>query len=1249
MIKQLNKFQIVLDVLTEKVTQEEVYLQYSVTKAEFDLWEQQFLTAAKEALYDSREVCQRMALDESLWFTDGFDTSMFPDIYAHEYSRIHKLLSAKEPYGALLQIKDFYEVLLKFPILSTVSFWVSQQPFDQLTQSYKEVIFKIVKEKLTLGKWLEIARTIINIQQKEKVLLFPEKQLHTILQAVYKLYDDHKIVNWRNKNIGHGSLGTFEDETFQQNLENQLRNIRDHLSEITITTLYNQVKVFQEEKDWMIQIKDTRFYIDPFMYIDNEDVLLFEGYDAASSFVEYLNYKRGKKTKKHQEKIHSIVHYFSETKKLQSSSLQELDSDYKEDIQNFEERISYLDFLEPSYLTSWITTITKEKPNGYLYLVMEEGMGKTTLVQAIDELKLNKWDSPKLIRRAVYFNNYKENQLQTLKEDMISSLRTVVVSKKETKTLNTYLSFDPKDQLDPQQFYNVLTAYFKQLKSEIGKEKLIFTLDGLDELTSVNRERLLQTLLEMPPLPEGLYVLLTAKYQYGETIKLPEELKAAPRTVRQDDLFNIKLLVNYAKDKLKYKDEAAQQFVTNLDDKRMLIIQPYSMLRKQMPDARVESMEDVMSYYMRYLRQLYGQKYFGQISQLAALLAFSPKPLTLEEISYLLNGINPGFELLGQLNDLRYWLKVRKKQSVNTYSLVNTSIRDTLQKQDFYQDELRTLASNWLQLIEQDYSKIDSLPSYVGLLFEYLSQMKFLKLPKNYKETLPLVARYYYETADSFERLEQAITLLKIERDRLKSREAAYLVSEAYMKMLDADQALLEMDFLFPLLIGQERTALFFKSLQLQWLLLKKTDNGDEVLIKGNNQLYAYLKTNKKNALSLLRHSIYPKKKLPLKSFIEAIENNHSHLVFYYEYALLHIRVFAKNRKDNDVILWGTELTSAIRQKVGLTLYDRIFLCYLDGLLLYGYTMLLTEETKILNCIEFEYPTSFFVDKVFSIGSSFIDTYYEYFASLQRVVAGIESLKKEFPLLNEQAFIIMPEFHLGLFKFEEISKLTMYHRMEAERFFRGMMRTTYSSQALIQLQIELDQIEESRLLNKENAIAILKENLPTHSHRQRMSEYIELLIELPLSEEKYILANELLTMYNSILYERLETIPVQLSKEVHYLYAVIGTTSLQPLVRGSFLFEYGRMIYYEIFKVQREPSIIAPALKNVLDVFYQGYSVLKESIINGKGMQRVYIDKLLPYIYRITLEIKYSGVIEHEFIKLVEKNEVLFLRKNPAV
>ena len=62
---------------------------------------------------------KQLCADETLWQKNVFEN--YPCIIAHEYWRLYDLLDRGQTYGAFLQLKDVFEVLIKFPTLIAAS------------------------------------------------------------------------------------------------------------------------------------------------------------------------------------------------------------------------------------------------------------------------------------------------------------------------------------------------------------------------------------------------------------------------------------------------------------------------------------------------------------------------------------------------------------------------------------------------------------------------------------------------------------------------------------------------------------------------------------------------------------------------------------------------------------------------------------------------------------------------------------------------------------------------------------------------------------------------------------------------------------------------------------------------------------------------------------------------------------------------------------------------------------------------
>lgn len=64
----------------------------------------------------------KIAQDQELWQETAITS--YPCVVAHEYWRMRQLLGDGQVFGALLQMKDLLETLLKFPLLVTAAGWI---------------------------------------------------------------------------------------------------------------------------------------------------------------------------------------------------------------------------------------------------------------------------------------------------------------------------------------------------------------------------------------------------------------------------------------------------------------------------------------------------------------------------------------------------------------------------------------------------------------------------------------------------------------------------------------------------------------------------------------------------------------------------------------------------------------------------------------------------------------------------------------------------------------------------------------------------------------------------------------------------------------------------------------------------------------------------------------------------------------------------------------------------------------------
>lgn len=98
-------------------------------------------------------------------------------------------------------------------------------------------------------------------------------------------------------------------------------------------------------------------------------------------------------------------------------------------------------------------------------------------------------------------------------------------------------------------------------------------------------------------------------------------------------------------------------------------------------DEILKGREEVFVYYMKILKNYYGEKYFYHIKKLLAILAIAYEPLTMREIAYLMGDEKRSFKLLGFLKDIEGFLKVkRSNRESNVISINHKKLKDTIKE-----------------------------------------------------------------------------------------------------------------------------------------------------------------------------------------------------------------------------------------------------------------------------------------------------------------------------------------------------------------------------------------------------------------------------------------------------------------------------------------------------------------------------------------------------------------------------------------
>lgn len=649
--------------------------------------------------------------DNENWHVASF--AEFPYVIAHEYRRIKDLLLEGCPYGAMFQIKDLLEVLIKFYSLIGVSV-IYHKESKSIQDNH--ILKSLVGKCLSLGDWLEIAYCI-----KDSDAIIEYGSLKKILTIIYKTFETNKIVNWRNSEIGHGALKFKDDEDFIKDLTKKLqiiRNLFQNLQEdFEQTTLYfwepmeqgsNIVKlkgatlsVKLEGQSHEINVIMDGFSISmyPFFKLDERGLYFFDTYLWNKSKTDILNYPVGHKLTKTLVEFDPF-HVLYQKYVVSGSKLQEgiktLDNKTYNEIQHriIESISEDLDYIEPEYLMNEIKQFLFEegRKRGILLLQMESGMGKTTLCRVLDEQStVGGTFLPGFSTRAVYLNDKYLNTGHKL----LSAVESKLKENKNKELMIVGVISNEKNE--KRRIADLLNLYIKPYQNYFKTNKMLFIIDGLDEVAGNEGNSIFDYLPYSKDLNENVYIILTCrtKNEISQYTKNGLAAMEVDKTyvVMKDKTENIQLLTRYIQDKITKNDDSIQKILERSAYRFVYVKLSETLLILE--NNKIEKLPDYNSMFESYLNtmiKLYGEKEAKRLLDILEVLAITYEPLTFREISYLIGEENPSYKLIALFEDIKHLLKSERIAGRDTvYSFVHQTFRQSFEKINSERIKLRII------------------------------------------------------------------------------------------------------------------------------------------------------------------------------------------------------------------------------------------------------------------------------------------------------------------------------------------------------------------------------------------------------------------------------------------------------------------------------------------------------------------------------------------------------------------------------
>lgn len=685
---------------------------------------------------------EKISNNNQLWNYEVLEK--FPYMIAVEYKRLHSLAKDNKLYGVMFQIKDFFELLLKFPVLLLLSRYCDNQ---KRNEQQSEIIIFLLENKLSLGSWKFIADKCLNVEDNSSIV--------KILRGIVKLYNENSITTWRNNTIGHGVLKFDDNEEFRNDIENKLFLIKKYLDEFSYE--YNNLNFGYMNKRNKCRLQGIKpnlknlrnksklyfYYEDKFVQLNNliviheNEIYFFDSYFKDKKKTKMLNYVSAKEFQKKIKYFDELFKNINKEVKLNTLDGSSLLSDdiYMSDEEELFNQFDTPDqIIKPKYIYDWFNNNIQNNDKGIFLLRMEEGMGKTVFSRLLDphsnlsDTNINKkFSINNATIRTYYINNMYSYKINVFRNNLIDIL-------KYDNKHNIYIkgdlpSFREKDiQKKKLEFVEILNKFKDIYIKKFATNKLILILDGLDEINISDKETILDYIPTSEMLDEGIYILLTARNSdssegniYTEIEKIKTDNTLVIDRKNEDYVNNLK---TFLFDKCQVRTEELEK-ILNIIDNKFLYVKPIQYVLKYREISNLnEKNTNFFKEFIDIVKELYTEKYSNRFIKVLLIIAIARKSLTIDDISYMLSLEKPDFKFISYLSDATCLLTKERSYRGDTIGILHSKLRSYLLEN--YKILLKDMSTEWLnEVIEsnKNYSNITSGQLYLIFNSLYIAKM----------------------------------------------------------------------------------------------------------------------------------------------------------------------------------------------------------------------------------------------------------------------------------------------------------------------------------------------------------------------------------------------------------------------------------------------------------------------------------------------------------------------------------------------
>ena len=683
-------------------------------------------------------------------------TEQFPFFIAHEYQRFHELVKNGQIFGAFFEMKDVLEVMLKFPILVGTAYIESRKDIFGENES---CLSELIRRPLSLGQWLGYSSRVMKLLQKDK----QARPIQRILRSIRLLYERGNVVNWRNTRIGHGAVAG-DIMQYAEDFQKYSAVINKHCRETA--EIYTELKIMLHGKrlsgyqlpEWDEDVSllmqspleasfgEITFDLRPYIFVQERDIYFFDSMHSWR-LVDALDYVNGRKI------VLKSEFFLKKYRELVTEGSRNQDRAVTNVV--FSSDNSYLNglnaaqnYVEMDNLNEWLMHCLNDYDKGVFMLRMERGMGKTAFAGSIDQLLHGDEERAELMDTVVrcYYCNRLEFRSTN---DFVAVCNTALFSKNKDAGLNIEGSELQLKTLSltgdhPSQEMADYLEFYRNIYDDMQfKDKLLFVIDGLDEITS---DRLLETgktIFDYIPVPDQLadhvYVIVTCRT--GDEEQLPEAFYERIRCLATTETYTVERESQAHRENLRRYLKAIHPSVNStlmetIIDKtgrnyvKLKLFVSLMQLEIRVQDLLGLSDNYILGIFLQKLELEYGEKLFAKAVRFLTLIVNAYTPLSLEQVTFLMGYQETPIELITILYDLGCLLDLKRTEQGTRIRLANETFRKELQIR--YVSVMRELLQEWMELIRMlDNHAMDrnislDLYRHEGAIYLYGNILKYV-------------------------------------------------------------------------------------------------------------------------------------------------------------------------------------------------------------------------------------------------------------------------------------------------------------------------------------------------------------------------------------------------------------------------------------------------------------------------------------------------------------------------------------------